>query len=225
MGRGTQSEQFSWSGQVGLVLGVRNERQHHLSTATEPNRGAASELRQDAQQLGSTAANRLHSEVDARKGAAVGQAQSVSSALNQTAEGLGENSPEWLKSTLRKGAQQIQRFADTIEQKDSRQMMNEAQNFARDNPGTFLAACAAVGFAAARVLKAGGAQQNLSTREQQFGDSQPFGQAQSYGQAPSIGQSESFHDQPGTAPGRNDPLYGSSATDSGIRPRSPGEFA
>jgi ElaB/YqjD/DUF883 family membrane-anchored ribosome-binding protein len=165
-----------------------------------PEGGAATELRQDAQQLGSTAANRLHSEVDARKGAAVSQAQSVSSAITQTAEGLGEDSPEWLKSALRQGAQQIQRFADTIEQRDSRQMMSEAQNFARNNPGTFLAACAAVGFAAARVLKAGAEQQ----RTGQLNQSPSFG-----GNAPS-GQGQAFQGQ--SQPSRAvEPAYGSSA--------------
>src|SRR5918993_5883199 len=91
--------------------------------------GATStELRSDAKQLGTTAANRLHSEVDARKGAAVSQAQSVSSAIEKTAGEL-DDAPAWLKSALEKGAQQIQRFAETIEQKDSRQLMEQAQTF------------------------------------------------------------------------------------------------
>lgn len=124
------------------------------------NGGTASELRADAQQLGSKAADRLHGEVDARKETAVKQAQSVSSAIGQAADGLDESSPDWLKSAFRQGAQQIQRFADSIEQKDSRQLMSEAQDFARNNPGTFIAACAAIGFAAARVLKAGAPQQD-----------------------------------------------------------------
>lgn len=118
--------------------------------------GVANELKSDAQRLGSTAADRIHSEVDNRKGAAVDQAKSVSSAIQQTAEGLGDNAPAWLKSAFSQGAQQIQRFADSIEHKDSRQLMSEAQSFARQNPATFLAACAAAGFAAARLLKAGG---------------------------------------------------------------------
>ena len=170
--------------------------------------GAGSELRSDAQQLGSSAANRLHSEVDARKSTAVNQAHSVSSAIGKAADGLDENSPDWLKSALRQGAQQIQRFADTIEQKDSRQMMSEAQDFARQNPGTFLAVCAAAGFAAARVLKAGGEQQRS---EQSNQNSQ-------------VGQQQNFSGQVGTAsPGTN--LNDRSGTDAGIRANSPGEFA
>lgn len=140
-------------------------------TGESTTKQTASELKSDAQALGSKAANRVHGEVDARKGAAVAQAQSVSSAIRQTADGLDEQAPQWLKSALTQGAQQIQRFADSIEQKDSRQLMREAQDFARNNPGTFLAACAAAGFAAARIFKAG-AEQNGG---QQFSGGSDFG--------------------------------------------------
>ena len=117
--------------------------------------GTANELKSDAQQLGSKAANRLHSEVDARKDTAASQARSVSSALERTAGELDEEAPEWLKSTFRQGAQQIQRFAESIEQKDSRQLMRDVEVFARERPALFLAACAAAGFAASRIFRAG----------------------------------------------------------------------
>ena len=126
---------------------------------TQGSRGTAGDLRSDAQQLGKSAANRIHSEVDARKETAVDQAKTVSSAIERTAGEMDQTTPDWLKSLLRQGAQKIQMFADTIEHKDSRELMRDAHDFARNNPGTFLAACAAAGFAAARVLKAGGDQQ------------------------------------------------------------------
>jgi hypothetical protein len=132
----------------------------------------AGELKSDAQQLGSSAANRLHSEVDARKGQAVDQVKSVSSAVQNAAGQLGEESPQWLKSALRSAGEQIQRLADTIEHKDSRELLSDVQGFARNNPGTFLAACAATGFAAARILKAGAEQpsgRNVHGAGQQFG--------------------------------------------------------
>ena len=142
--------------------------------------GAADELRSDAQQLTSKAADRIHSEVDARKGNAAEQARSVSSAI-QTASGqLDESAPTWLKSAFQQGADQIQRFAETIEQKDSRQILNEVQNFARERPALFLGACAAAGFAAARIFKASGEEQ----ASQQFGHTgrrdadQPWGEGE-----------------------------------------------
>jgi ElaB/YqjD/DUF883 family membrane-anchored ribosome-binding protein len=127
--------------------------------------GAVTELRSDAQQLGSSAANRVHSELDARKGDAAQQVKSVSSAMQKAARELDQSSPEWLRSALQKGADQIQQLADAVEHKSSRELMSEAQNLARSNPGTFLTACAAAGFAAARILKAGGEQQSGTARQ------------------------------------------------------------
>lgn len=126
--------------------------------------GAGEELRSDAKHLGTAAANRLHGEVDARKGTAATQAKSVSSAIERAAGELDDGSPEWLKSMFRQGAQQVQRFADALDQKDSRQLMSEVTGFAREHPGTFLAGCAAAGFAAARVLKAGDRSQGWDQR-------------------------------------------------------------
>lgn len=177
--------------------------------------GAAGALGSDAKQLASTAADRLHGEVDSRKGAAVSQAQSVSSAIAQAAEGLDEGSPDWLKSAFRHGAQQVQRFADSIEQKDSRQLMSEAQDFARNNPVTFIAACAAVGFAAARVLKAGSARQ----------DGPQSGQGRQFGENPSFSQNQAFQGQAGTSSATGVPAYGSAGSEAGVRADTPGEFA
>ena len=114
------------------------------------------ELLSDAKNIGTSAANRLHSEVDARKGDAVTQVQAVSSTIQRAAEELDTNAPTWLKSALEQGAQQVKSFADTLDQNDSRQMVAQVTDFAKRSPVTFLGACAAVGFAAARVFKASG---------------------------------------------------------------------
>ncbi|HEX8415608.1 MAG TPA: hypothetical protein VF637_17265 [Sphingomicrobium sp.] len=167
--------------------------------------GAGSELRSDARQLGSSAANRLHGEVDSRKSQAADQAKSVSSAIHKAAGELDQSTPAWLTSAFRQGADQVQRFADTIEQKDSRQLRRDAQDFARNNPGTFLAACAAAGFAAARIFKAGGEQQ--STRQftggsQEWDQSQPWGN----GEQDAFGQNELSDDLLGQGQQSNQPI-------------------
>ncbi|MDQ3483623.1 MAG: hypothetical protein M3448_09505 [Pseudomonadota bacterium] len=130
--------------------------------------GTTDELRSDAKELGSSAKDRVQREIDARKGNAAEQAKSVSSAIERTADELDPDAPQWLKSAMQQGADQIQRFADTLEQKDSREIFNDVRTFARDNPATFLGACAAAGFAAARVFKAGG-DQSQSSRSQTQG--------------------------------------------------------
>lgn len=113
------------------------------------------EIKQDTKSIGSAAANRIHSEVDSRKEGGISQIQEVSSALKKTAAELGDNSPNWLKSAIEQGADQITKFASTLEQKDSRQLASDVRLFAQQSPGTFLAACTAAGFAASRIFKAG----------------------------------------------------------------------
>jgi hypothetical protein len=170
-----------------------------------PTSGAGGELRSEARQFGSKGADWLHGEADSRKAAAVSQARSVSSAIRQTADGLDESTPAWLKSAFLAGAQQIQRLADSIERKDSRQLMRDAQDFARNNPGTMLAACAVAGFAAARILKASGEQQDMQEFSHEeyeqgghFSPSTPgeFDQAQPWGsgERDEFGQDERIDD-------------------------------
>lgn len=120
----------------------------------ETTRPVEAELLSDAKNIGTTAANRLHSEVDARKSDAVTQVNAVSSTIERAAEGLDANAPSWLKSALEQGAQQVKSFAETLDQNDSRQISAQITAFAKRSPVTFLGACAAVGFAAARVFKA-----------------------------------------------------------------------
>ena len=141
----------------------------HQSDNTQ---GVGNELLSDAKDVGTTAVNRLHSEVDARKGDAATQVKSVSSAIGQAASGLDANAPTWLKSAFEQGAKQVQNFADTLEQKDSRQIVSDVSDFARNSPGTFLVGCAAAGFAAARIFKAGSSQ-NTPTQPSAIGTGYP----------------------------------------------------
>ncbi|MDQ3078336.1 MAG: hypothetical protein M3Q83_05790 [Pseudomonadota bacterium] len=120
--------------------------------------GAREELRADVKQVSTTATNRLNQELDDRKGVAADQAKSLSGAIERTAGQLDDGSPAWLKSSLEQGAKHIQRFADSLDQKDAKEITNDVRDFARNSPGVFLAGCAAAGFAAARIFKAGGEQ-------------------------------------------------------------------
>ena len=157
-----------------------------MQTQTDSVGGVGGELLSDAKDVGTKAVNRLHSEVDTRKGDAVTQVKSVSSAIEKTAGGLDDSAPTWLKSALEQGAQQVQKFADTLEQKDSRQLVKDVGDFARNSPGTFLAACAAAGFAAARIFKAGSSE-NQPVQPGPVGfKSDPVGgyQSDSFGSSP-----------------------------------------
>lgn len=115
------------------------------------------ELSRDASQLKDTASQRIEQELDTRKGQAAQIAGSASSALGKAASELerDDNAPDWLGSAMRQAASSIDRLAGEIDGRSVNQMGQQLTNFARSNPGTFLAASAAAGFAAARVLRAG----------------------------------------------------------------------
>jgi hypothetical protein len=120
--------------------------------------GLRDELRNDTGRVTSAAAERLQSEADSRKGEVAGQARKVSSALDTAARELGTDAPSWIKSALEQGARSIEQAAQAVEGKDSRQLVGDLQQFARQRPGGFLAGCALLGFAASRVFKAGATQ-------------------------------------------------------------------
>ena len=113
------------------------------------------ELRGDAQTLTHAAGARLQNEADNRKSAVTDQAKTLSSALEKVAGEMGDDVPNWLKSAFSQGAQSLSKLAETANQRDSRQLIGNVQDFAKQNPTTFLTGCAALGFAAARVFKAG----------------------------------------------------------------------
>jgi hypothetical protein len=71
-----------------------------MASAPEGFGNLGSELRNDAHTLAKTASERLHGEVDARKGGAASQARTLSSALNRASEELGQDSPSWLRSAF-----------------------------------------------------------------------------------------------------------------------------
>jgi len=127
------------------------------SGSTSTGSGVGDELSRDAAQLKDTAGTRIQQEADTRKGQAAQIAGSASSALSKAASELeqDDNAPDWLSSAIRQAAGSIDRLAGEIDGRSVNQLGQQLTGFARSNPGTFLAAAAATGFAAARVLRAG----------------------------------------------------------------------
>jgi hypothetical protein len=119
--------------------------------------GVADEMKNDAGRLKDSLGARAKQEAESRKGQAAHVAGSASSALNTAAEDLRANPevPDWMATALQQAARKIESLAGQIEGRSVDQLGQDVTEFARRNPGTFLAASAAVGFAATRVLRAG----------------------------------------------------------------------
>jgi hypothetical protein len=127
-----------------------------MQSPSTPSNDIGGDLPDDARRLKDTASERIRTEVETRKAPVVDQVRSVSSALDNAAQQLsdGGQTPSWIHSLFEQGALQMRRLADAVEHRDSRQLLNELRTVARNNPATYLAGCAAAGFAASRILRA-----------------------------------------------------------------------
>jgi hypothetical protein len=92
-----------------------------------------------------------------QKEGAARTAHSASAAIDTAAEGLRQDAdaPQWLASAFSGAARQIDDLANRLQEKSPRDIVAELDRFARQRPMAFLAASAAVGFAAARITRAG----------------------------------------------------------------------
>jgi len=127
------------------------------SRETSSQSEVADELKHDAGRLKDSLGARARQEAESRKGQAAQVAGSASSALETAADSLRENpdAPDWMASALQQAARKIESLASQVDGRSVDQLSHDVSEFARRNPGTFLAASAAAGFAAARVLRAG----------------------------------------------------------------------
>lgn len=143
--------------------------------------GVGSELIQNASRLKDSVGARAKQEAESRKGDAVQVAGSASAALNSAAENLerNPNAPDWMASALQGAARQIDRLAGHVDGRNIDDLGREVARFARSHPGAFLAASAAAGFAAARVLRAGADKQRHDKSDE--GGSQSAAAGQGYG--------------------------------------------
>ncbi len=127
------------------------------SSATPHTSAVGDELKGDAARLKDTIEGRARQEAEGIKGQASDAASSASSALNKAAEELqaDADAPDWLAAAMKQAAGKIDTMANQIQGGDLGQIGQNVADFARKSPGAFLAASAAAGFAAARVLRAG----------------------------------------------------------------------
>ena len=128
-----------------------------LSSSGTSGSAPKEDLKADADRLKETAKSRASDEAEHRKSQATQTARSASSALEKAASELDQdqNAPDWLSSAFRQTAKGVEQFAGKVDSRSPEQMGREISRFARENPGSFLAASAAAGFAAARFLRAG----------------------------------------------------------------------
>lgn len=115
------------------------------------------ELTHDAARLKDRAKDQASQKAEGGKQQATQAAKSAATALQSAAQELrdDQNAPDWLAKAVEQGAGSIKQFAGQIENREVGEIVEQVRRFAQTSPGSFLAASAAAGFAAARVLRAG----------------------------------------------------------------------
>lgn len=127
-------------------------------STTETAKGIYDQAKNTAGQAYGVATKKATEVIEEKKGDLAGGLTSVAESIKQVGENLREtDSQNQITQTAAKYsdglAQQIEKVSNYFENKDVREMVGDAERFARRNPALFVGAAFGIGFLAARFLK------------------------------------------------------------------------
>jgi hypothetical protein len=88
-----------------------------------------------------------------QKHAMAEQVSGLASALHNTAEHLKTQDQGAMAQYTQQAAEGLQRFSQTLKDRDLGSLVGQVEDFARHQPGAFIGSAALLGFMAARFLK------------------------------------------------------------------------
>jgi hypothetical protein len=150
---------------------------------------ATGQVREQAQQAAEQARGRVRGEVDNRSTQAGQQVTGTASDLRSVADSLRQQGQDKPAQLAEQAAQRAERLGGYLERSDADQILRDVEDFARRQPWVVGLGAAALGFAAARFLKAssneryqaqsagGSAPRNLTPRPPQPNGLSPHGTA------------------------------------------------
>jgi hypothetical protein len=103
--------------------------------------------------LMNTVKERATSQLDTQKSRATDGLSVIAGAVRQTTQQLRNDQHETLAQYVDRAADQLERFSNTIRNKDVDELLREARQLARQRPALFIGGSFAVGLLAARFLK------------------------------------------------------------------------
>jgi hypothetical protein len=143
---------------------LRNKASELTEQFTEKTQEQASEIGSMAKRLASDAAARAQSAIAEQKSLGAQYVASVAGALHRAAGEVNEELP-FAAKYLHQTADQIDSAAQTVRDRDMRELVGEVESFARRQPALFFGGAMLLGFAALRFLKSapeGGSTKNSS---------------------------------------------------------------
>jgi len=131
---------------------LRGKAAEFAGASTEAIKDHASEAADAGGEVGSRAADRFKEELEDKKNAGAGYANSIADAMRRAAREFDEDLPVAGKF-LRTGAEQVENASEAIRKGDFSDLLHDARNFARRQPTAFLGLAVLAGFGAVRFLK------------------------------------------------------------------------
>jgi hypothetical protein len=121
-------------------------------SVTRAAKDQASQLGDSARDLANSAKDRVESAMTQQKSVGADYIGSIAQAASRAAREFENDVPQ-AAHYIRQASEQIQSVADTVRERDMRELVGEVQDFARRQPTLFFGGAVVLGFAALRFLK------------------------------------------------------------------------
>lgn len=136
-------------------------RTNSSRSTNDPAQQVKDQAHQAAASLGDQAADMRHQVEDKakeqladQKSRATEQLGGIQEALKQTTETLRDNGQEPVANAVEQAAGQVERLNSYLQNRSVGDLLSDAEQFARREPGLFLGAAALIGLAAGRFVRA-----------------------------------------------------------------------
>jgi CRP-like cAMP-binding protein len=117
-------------------------------------------IQHEAQRLTQQAKDQGQAMFQEQKFAMAELVSGLASALHNTAEHLKTQDQKAMAQYTQQAADGLQRFSQTLKDRDLSSLMGQVENFARHQPGAFIGSAALLGFMASRFLKSSAERQS-----------------------------------------------------------------
>ena len=139
-----------------MARDIRDKAADLTDNVARAAKDQASQLGDKAKNIASNAAStvqdKLQQAVGQQKSAGADYIGSIAQATEHAAEQFDDALPQAARY-IRQASGQIQSVADTVRERDLRELVGEVENFARRQPSLFFGGAVILGFAALRFLK------------------------------------------------------------------------
>jgi len=147
----------------------------NASSGSAPAGQVADQVKQSASQVTEQAKQTATSQIASRKDQAAQGLSAVSSSMRQMGDDLRQNEQTSAYAQyVNQAADQVDRFSGYLQNRDPREIMYDAENWARRNPALVIGGAFALGLLASRFLKSGMGGQGQSSGSLQSGRSSQY---------------------------------------------------